>query len=80
MAEIGGITELQMLEAEVSLLESKLSVAQKADKTSACCSRIVSSVNGSQAKDGFLVTEGSAPNIFHTSAGGGGDSGCCVIS
>ena len=80
MSEVGGITELQLLEAEVALLRKKLEMAKKADKTSVCCSRIVASINSAQAKDGFLVTEGSAPNQFHTSAGAGGEKGCCVVS
>lgn len=80
MSEIGGITELQLLEAEVKLLEKKLEATAAADTTSSSCSRIVSSVASSQSKDGFVVTEGSAPNIFHTSAGASGEQGCCVVS
>ena len=80
MSEIGGITELQLLEAEVALLKKKLEVANGADKTSVGCSRIVSSIQGSQSNDGFVVTEGGAPNIFHTSAGTAGESGCCAVS
>jgi hypothetical protein len=80
MSEIGGITELQLLEGEVKLLKKKLDVAKGADRTSMGCSRIVSSMQGSQTKDGFVVTEGSAPNIFHTAAGTAGETGCCIIS
>ena len=80
MSEVGGITELQLLEAEVALLKKKLELAKKAEKTSACCSRIASSINASAAQDGFLVTEGSSANQFHTSAGAAGESGCCVLS
>lgn len=80
MSEVGGITELQLMEAEVKRLKKKLDVVKGADKTSASCSRIASSIAGSQSKDGFVVTEGGAPNIFHTSAGASGESGCCVVS
>lgn len=80
MSEIGGITELQLLEAEVKLLNKKLEVAKGADKTSMGCSRIVSSIQGWQNKDGFVVAEGGAPNIFHTAAGTAGETGCCVVS
>ncbi len=80
MSETGGITELQLLEAEARVLRQKLEIAKGAEKTSMGCSRIVSSVQGLQSKDGFVMTEGSAPNIFHTSAGAGGESGCCVVS
>mmetsp|Transcript_127322 Transcript_127322/g.179703 ORF Transcript_127322/g.179703 Transcript_127322/m.179703 type:complete len:82 (-) Transcript_127322:62-307(-) len=77
---VGGITELQLLEAEVQLLKKKLELTKSAEETSACCARIIGSVNSAQAKDGFLVTEGSAPNQFHTSAGNPGEKGCCVVS
>jgi BioD-like phosphotransacetylase family protein len=80
MSDVGGITELQLLEKEVALLKMKFEVAQKAEKTSACGSKIVASVNAAQAKDGFLVTEGSAPNLFHTAAGTQNQKPCCVVS
>lgn len=80
MSEGGGITELQMLEAHIRILQKKLESVKNAEKTSMGCSRIVSSMQASQSKDGFLVTEGSAPNIFHTSVGGSGEKGCCVVS
>lgn len=80
MSEIGGITELQLLEAEAALLHKKLEATSVADSTSTSCSRIVSSVTASQSKDGFVVTEGGAPNIFHTAAGASGEQGCCVVS
>jgi uncharacterized protein (DUF3084 family) len=80
MAEVVGITELQEMEAEVKLLRTKLEATKKAESTSVSCSRIATNVASEQAKDGFLVNEGSAPNQFHTSAGTSGESGCCVIS
>jgi hypothetical protein len=79
MSEVGGITELQMLEAKVALLEQKVILAKDAENTSVCCSMIVASISSSQAKDGFLVTEGSAPNQFHTVAAPG-EGGCCILS
>ena len=79
MAEVG-VTELQEMEAEVKLLKTKLEKVKEAENTSAACSRIAASVTSAQAKDGFLTTEGSAPNSFHTSAGSGGEAGCCVVS
>ena len=80
MADIVSITELQELEAEVKLLKTKNDMVKKAENTSVSCSRIVTSVSSAQAKDGFLATEGSSPNQFHTSAGASGEAGCCVIS
>lgn len=80
MAEGGGITELQMLEAEIALLTKKAELVKGADKTSTSAARIASSINATQAKDGFVVTEGSAPNSFHTAVGTSGEQGCCVVS
>jgi len=80
MSEVGGITELQMLEAEATLLLTKQEKVQSAETTSAVSSRLAESILSAQAKDGFLQTEGRAPNVFHTSAGSAGDQGCCVVS
>jgi hypothetical protein len=80
MTEVVGITELQEMVAEVKLLHTKLEACRKAENTSVSCARIATSVAAAQARDGFLVTEGSAPNQFHTSAGTAGESGCCVVS
>lgn len=80
MADIVSITELHEMEAEVNLLKAKDEMVSKAENTSVSCSRIVTSVSSAQAKDGFLATEGSTPNQFHTSAGTAGESGCCVVS
>jgi hypothetical protein len=80
MSEVIGITELQEMEAEAKLLKVKLGKVKEAENMSVACSRIVSAVNSPQANDGFLVTEGGPPNKFHSSAGGGGESGCCVVS
>jgi hypothetical protein len=80
MTEVVGITELQEMEAEVKLLQIKLEACKKAENTSVSCPRIATSVSSAQARDGFLATEGGAPNQFHTSAGTAGESGCCVVS
>ena len=76
----GGITELQLLEAEVQLLKKKLDLAKSADETSVVCTRIIASIQSKATKDGFLVTEGSPPNQYHTSAGSSAESSCCVVS
>ena len=80
MSEVVGITEVQEMEAEVKLLQAKLEKVKSAETMSTACSRIVASVNSPQPNDGFLPTEGSPPNKFHTNAGSGGESGCCIIS
>jgi hypothetical protein len=77
--EFGGITELQMLEAEVALLQTKRDAVKKAEKSSVACTRIIASVHAKEGHDCFLTTEGRAPNPFHSSAGSGGDGSCCVV-
>jgi hypothetical protein len=80
MSEVVGVTELQEMEAEVKLLKRKLAKVKKAETMSTACSRIVASVNSPESNDCFLSTEGSAPNKFHSLAGSGGESGCCIVS
>lgn len=83
MAEVSGITELQLLNAEVASLERTLKAVQAGEKTSTACSRVVNSIISHEDKDLFLVKEGGAAgeNQYHNSAGGsgGGGDGCCVI-
>ena len=79
MSEIAGITNVQILESEVASLEKKLELAKKAETTSVASTRIAGSITSSQAADGFLVTENSVPNQFHTAAAPG-EGGCCVLS
>jgi hypothetical protein len=78
---ISGITELQMLETEVSSLEKTLKAVNAAEKTSSACARALQIMKAAEDKDGFLVKEGGAveQNQYHTSAGQGGDDGCCVV-
>jgi hypothetical protein len=79
MAEIGGITELQMLEQEISLLKKQLKGIQEAENTSVSCSRIAEKIQRDEDLDGFLVKEGAVEhNQFHTS-GPSADEGCCVL-
>lgn len=80
MSEVGGITELQMLQAEISILKRKLDQAEKSEKASVTCSKIMAAVKEAENRDGFLVREGGPPNAFHTSAGTTADGGCCVVS
>jgi len=80
MAEVIGVTEVQEMEVNVKLLKAKLEKARNAENTSVACARIAAAIIGAQAKDSFLMTEGSPPNSFHTSSGSNGDSSCCVMS
>lgn len=83
MAESGGITELQMLQAEIELLEKQLNGVQKAENTSQACLRIIASIKASEMKDGFLVHEGGSTNtdhsMYYAAAATNGDGGCCTV-
>ena len=82
MAEVSGITELQMLETEVSSLQKTLKKVQAGENTSVACARVVQSITASADRDGFLIREGGSAeqNQYHTAAAQGGDGGCCVVS
>ena len=80
MAEVSGITELQLLETEVVSLEKTLKAVQGAEKTSSACSRVLQKMKQYEDKDGFVHKEGREMNQYHTSAGQGADGGCCVVS
>ena len=79
MSEVGGITELQMLEAELALLKTKLDMSSGAEKSSVACSRIVENIHSSEVNDSFVITEGGSPNLFHTSAGTAKEGDCCIL-
>ena len=80
MAEIGGITELQLLEAEIAVLEKQFAAVQNAGSTSEGCNRIVKSIRAAESKDGFLMVQGAQEhNQFHSSAGNQGGGGCCLV-
>jgi hypothetical protein len=80
MAEGGGITELQILQADVAALKKQLGKIREADNTSAHCSAIVSAIHAAEAKDAFLMKEGglAEQNAFHTQTRAS-DGGCCVV-
>jgi len=81
MSEVGGITELQMLQSEQAVLQSELNGVKKAENTSVACKRIQAAIQAGKDKDGFLVKEGVAveQNAYHTSAGASSEGGCCVV-
>jgi hypothetical protein len=79
MSDIGGATELQLLEQEVATLKQQLASAEKAGKTGSACTRCVTSITEADDKDGFLAKEGAVEaNAYHSSAAGG-EGGCCVV-
>jgi len=79
--EGGGLTSLQMLEAELTTLKKTLEGVEEADNTGKACARVVKNVKEAEVKDFFLTREGVADhNVYHSSAGGGGgDGGCCMV-
>lgn len=81
MSEFQAISEQQLYEQEVAALKQQLAANEKADKTSTVCPSVVAAIIDAEGNDGFLMKDGVAkPNQFHSSAGGGGEGGCCVLS
>jgi hypothetical protein len=81
MSEVGGITELQLLQAEAASLTKELEGVKKAETISVSCKRIAAAVQEAKGKDGFLVAEEGAEekNQFHTAPSASAESGCCVV-
>lgn len=81
MSEVGGITELQMLQSELQMLQSELNGVKKAENTGVACKRLQAAIQADKDKDGFLVKEAGAveQNQYHTSAGSSAEAGCCVV-
>ena len=79
MGDIGGVTELQILEGEIRLLNKQLDGVKRADNTSSSCARVIQAIQAAEEKDGFVG--GSAEmNSFHASTGAGAEGGCCSVS
>jgi hypothetical protein len=81
MSEVGGITELQLLQAEAASLRKELEGVKKAETISVSCKRIAAAVQEAKGMDGFLATGAGAveKNQFHTASSTSGESGCCVV-
>jgi hypothetical protein len=82
MSEVGGITELQLLEADNAALKKELEGVKAGESTSVACGRAVAAIKAAETKDGFLVKEAgtvSTQNQYHTSAGAAGEDGCCTV-
>lgn len=81
MSEVGGITELQLLQAEAASLKKELEGVKKAENTSVSCKRIAAAIQEAKGMDGFLVTEAGEveKNQFHSSASVSAEGGCCVV-
>ena len=79
MSEGGGITELQVLEEEISALKVQLKGAEDADPTSVVGPKLVESIKAKEGGDAFLVKEGGSEEVnqFHISENS--DGGCCVV-
>ena len=81
MAEVSGITELQILQAEIDILEKQAAGIKKAENTSAACPRIVEAVTSKESRDGFIMKAGAEndQNQFHAPVGASSGGGCCVV-
>jgi hypothetical protein len=82
MSEGGGITELQLLEAENTTMKKELEGVKAGESNRVACARAVAAIKGAETKDGFLVKEAgtvSTQNQYHTSAGAAGEDGCCTL-
>ncbi len=82
MSEVGGITELTLLEADNKTLKKEREGVKAGESSSVAGGRAVAAITGAEAKDGFLVKEAgtvSTQNQYHTSAGAAGEDGCCTV-
>lgn len=81
MTEVGGLTELQMLETEAATLKRTLEGLEQAEPTSTAAARIISNIKSAEETDAFLLKEGgqAEANQYHSSAGQAADGGCCIV-
>jgi hypothetical protein len=82
MAEVSGVTELQILESQLASLRTTLEAVERGDKVSVACARVIQSIAAAGSKDGFLSdVEGgvSEQNQYHAASGQGADADCCVL-
>ena len=79
--EVGGITELQLLQADAASLKRELESLKTAENTSVACKRLATAILEAQGNDGFIVKEGGAveENQFHAAASASAEGGCCVV-
>lgn len=80
----GGITELQIHEADIAGLKKQLEGVSAGEKNTPAVTRVVHAMIEQESEDGFLVKakEGAAagePNVFHASASAGPSDGCCIV-
>jgi prefoldin subunit 5 len=74
----GGVTEYQLLQADIVNLQKQKADVEAAEKTSIACARIIASIKAAEGKDGFLVKEGET-NQFHSAGPSSGGGGCCAV-
>lgn len=77
MAEMDGITDLQMVQQEKAILEKELQSVKAAEDTSVSCARVVASVQEMSSVDGFL--EGGGDQNPFISTGPSAEEACCVM-
>ena len=81
MSEIGGATELQLLQADVAIAKKQVEGMEKAETTKGPCEKIAAAIQKAESKDGFMVKEGAVAeqNQYHTVAAPSAQDGCCVV-
>jgi hypothetical protein len=72
----GGITELQLLEAQIQLLNKQVDGVKRAENASIACARVIASIQKAEEKDGFVggpaITAADGTTTGGPAAGGGG--------
>lgn len=81
---IGGVTELQLLRADIAVLQNQLEGINQAPTTSSIAIKIMAAVARHEDQDGFVgnagTSAGSEHNQFHSNPSSGGESGgCCAV-
>jgi hypothetical protein len=65
----GGVTELQILEAQIANLNRQVEGVKRAENASSACAQVIASIQKAEEKDGFVGDNAVA------GAGGGGPEG-----
>lgn len=85
MTEVSGITELQLLEQQITSIQSMIQQVEKSDNTSVTCNALIQNLVQAAEKDSFLQTAAANERLSSSGGGGagsgagGGGDGCCVV-
>lgn len=84
---IGGITELQLLQADIALLQNQLEGINQAPTTSSVAPKIMACIAKHEDQDGFVGNAGTSAgggsdqhyNQYHSNPPSGESGGCCTV-